>query len=333
MGPMTRPMPGNLLAEHARAYAQRGWYVLPLWWPASGRCACGMYGCQSSAKHPIWHLVPQGLHDAVVDLDQIAAWWSSFPRANVGVRTGGESGLVVLDLDGEIGERMLAGLVALHGRLNALWARTGSGGWHAYMAHPGVRVPTSVRRMGDGLDMRGDGGYVVAPPSWHASIHRYRWVDSPAEKIALGGRELPPMPAWLLELAAPDERERSASPPVRLQPHDASSYVTTAVEREAIGIAQAPPGQRNDTLNRAAFSLGQLIGAGLLDEETVTEVLVAAALSAGPDERKIRATVRRGLRAGMARPREVHIGAPRRCAVGTDPGNPPESPDPEPRPC
>jgi hypothetical protein len=180
------------------------------------------------------------------------------------------------------------------------------------MAHPGVRVPNSARRVGEGLDVRGDGGYVVAPPSRHGSARRYRWMDGRTEQLALRAHALPPMPAWLLELAASTESERHLSQPVMLPPDSAAAYAKTAVEREALDVAAAAHGERNDRLNRAAFNLGQLVGAQLLDELAVTEVLVAAALAAGPDERKIRATVRRGLRAGMRRPRQVQVGGPNR---------------------
>jgi hypothetical protein len=307
VGPVTEPAPGNPLARCALAYAERGWPVLPLWWPAAGRCACGMSDCDSVGKHPIGDLAPRGLHDATPDPNVVAAWWGTGPRANVGIRTGAESGVVVLDVDGQAGRQAVRGLVAQHGRFDAVWARTGSGGWHAYLGHPGVPVPNSAGRVGEGLDVRGDGGYVVAPPSLHASARRYRWIDAQAERIALGAGELPPMPDWLVERAAAPERERPASQPARLHPGRESSYAATAIEREAMDVARAPAGQRNDRLNRAAFRLGQLVGAGLVDETTVLEALVEAGLMAGPSERKIRSTIRSGLRAGMSRPRQVEV--------------------------
>jgi Bifunctional DNA primase/polymerase, N-terminal len=294
--------------SHAHAYTRRGWSVLPLWWPDGGACACGRSDCQSVAKHPIHHLVPHGLHDATADPDLIGRWWRSFPQANVGVRTGAESELMVLDLDGEIGREILGGLVAHYGRFDALWARTGSGGWHAYLAHPGVPVPNSARRVGEGLDVRGDGGYVVAPPSRHASGRRYRWIDPRCEQIALGGRELPSMPRWLLELVAPRQEDRPAPQPVRIPRDRGFAYAAAAIEHEAQAVTHAPRGQRNHRLNRAAFRLGQLVGAGLVDEVTVTEALVAAGLAAGRGERKIRSTIRSGLRAGMSQPRPVRLG-------------------------
>jgi hypothetical protein len=82
-------------------------------------------------------------------------------------------------------------------------------------------------------------------------------------------------------------------------------YVLAAIEGEAREVADAPEGQRNERLNLAAWKLGQLVGAGLADEATVTEILVVAALTAGPGEHKIRDTIRSGLAAGQRHPRLV----------------------------
>jgi Bifunctional DNA primase/polymerase, N-terminal len=299
--PSPPPRPdGPDVREHVRRYVRRGWCVLPLWWPTSTcGCACGLPDCDSAGKHPIPTLVPHGLRDAT-DRDHVAdAWWRLYPRANVGIRTGADSGLVVLDVDRKAGRLTLRGLVAHYGRFDARWARTGSGGWHAYFAHPGIAVSNSAGRIGIGLDVRGDGGYVVAPPSRHRSRRSYQWIRQ------CEGVERPPvLPAWLLELSAPSA-ERRWRQPLRLLSGDAGVYAAAAIEREGRDVAQAPAGRRNDQLVRSAFKLGQLVGAGLADESTVTEALVRAGLAAGPGERKIRSTIGRGLRAGMRRPREV----------------------------
>ncbi len=290
--------------EQAATYAARGWQVFPVWSPAgAGRCGCGDLECADIGKHPIARLAPHGFHDATSSAAAVAGWWRARPDANVGVRTGTESGLAVLDVDGEDGAKSLRELVAQHGRFDAMWARTGSG-WHAYMAHPDVEVRNSTARIGPGLDVRGDGGYVVAPPSLHASGARYRWINV----ADAANRQLSPMPDWLVELARP--APQPAVQPVQLRSGIELSYAAAAIEREALDVAQAPPGRRNEQLNRAAFKLGQLVGAGLVGEATVTEALVVAGLSAGPGERKIRSTVRSGVHAGMRHPREVHVDAP-----------------------
>src|SRR5262249_52387356 len=129
------------IGDQARRYAARGWPVFPLWWPTTdGRCCCGAADCASPGKHPIGHLAPRGFMDATTDVATAERWWAAYPEANVGIRTGAESGLVVLDIDGEAGRESTRRLVEEHGRFSPVWARTGSGGWHAYMAHPGGDV-------------------------------------------------------------------------------------------------------------------------------------------------------------------------------------------------
>jgi hypothetical protein len=113
------------------------------------------------------------------------------------------------------------------------------------------------------------------------------------------------MPSWLLELAVPPPL--GGSHEVLLQGAMAAAYATAALEGECREVEQAPPGRRNHRLNRAAFKLGQLVGAGLLEENSAAIALVAAGLKAGPGERKIRATVLRGLSAGKRHPRPVSV--------------------------
>ncbi|HEY7202430.1 MAG TPA: bifunctional DNA primase/polymerase [Candidatus Dormibacteraeota bacterium] len=300
--------PADLLA-HARTYAARGWAVLPLWWPGDEdkRCACPDATCGipnpdrpgellgSPAKHPIGDLVPHGLQQASTDRRVIARWWATYPRANVGLRTGAVSGLVVLDVDGRTGEASLRELVARHGRFRATWAMTGSGGWHAYFAYPGSEVRNSGSRLGTNLDVRGDGGYAVAPPSRHFSGGAYHWRTVVPPRLL-------PVPSWMLDLLRPAP---VAPPrPVRLE-SGLSVYVVAAVEAEAREVAEAPEGQRNNRLNLAAWRLGQLVGAGMVSEASVTAVLLAAAAAAGLAERGASATVRSGITAGARHPRAV----------------------------
>ena len=158
---------------------------------------------------------------------------------------------------------------------------------------------SSAGQIGDGLDVRADGSYVVAPPSRHRSGRAYRWIVLP-DHVA----ELPPIPAWLLQRAVPAKPTVTRSD-VSLRTADAHAYAAAAVASEARKIAQAPRGQRNHRLNLAAFRLGQLVGAGLLEEATATAALVDAGMAAGPGERKIRSTVRRGLQVGRRHPRRL----------------------------
>jgi hypothetical protein len=188
-------------------------------------------------------------------------------------------------------------------------AHSGGGGWHLLYAPTGLG--NRVRLLA-GVDWRGQGGLIVAPPSRHASGGRYRWVR-PLTAVP------PEVPEGLRRLLAPPPAARTTLPPV---PRPAGSdgsragrYAQAALQREAARVRTAAPHTCNDTLNRAAFNLGQLVAAGLLDADQVREVLLAAALAApttghADRERKAKATIASGLRAGAAKPRRRRNGAP-----------------------
>jgi hypothetical protein len=164
--------------------------------------------------------------------------------------------------------------------------RTGNG-WHLWF-HPtgfGNRV-----HLLPGLDWRGAGGYVVAPPSVHATGGDYRWVRRPGGSLPVA----PPALLGLIEGPAASGAHRPIAHPGR--------YAQAALAAEADRVARAPVGSRNDTLNRAAFALGRLVGAGLLDTAGVTGELEAAAWSAGLGRAETRRTIRSGLTAGQRAP-------------------------------
>lgn len=238
----------------------------------------------------------RGLHDATTDPEIIDSWWRRWPSANVGVVTGRPSGLIVIDVDPRHGGRdSMRQLVAEHGPLPwgpRVW--TGSGGWHLLFSSEGHNVHNSVNRVGPGIDVRADGGYVIAPPSLHASGHRYSWTCD---------GKLPPLPTWLARLVDPPQatRELSREPiPISVA---IDRWAEAALRGEIERVRTAPEGVRNHTLNRAAFSLGQIAGAGALDADVVESHLSNAARSAGLGEREAALTIRSGLSAGMARPR------------------------------
>lgn len=125
---------------------------------------------------------------------EVASWFALWPQANIGIVTGAVSRLVVLDVDpAHGGNKSLAGMESLHGPLpSTVQAVTGGGGRHFYFVHPGGTVPNRVGLL-EGIDLRGDGGYVVAPPSLHPSGGRYAWVaEMDPEK-----RRLADLPSWL----------------------------------------------------------------------------------------------------------------------------------------
>jgi len=124
-------------------------------------------------KHP---RTEHGLKDATIDEATIFGWWRRWPGANVGIVTGMASGLLVLDIDPRHGGvESLALLEREHGSLpETAEVSTGGGGRHILFLHPGFRVKNRANMM-PGVDVRGDDGYIVAPPSLHASGRRYEW--------------------------------------------------------------------------------------------------------------------------------------------------------------
>ncbi len=185
MPPAHRPAtPGAASRTGAAAlrYAALGWPVLPLHTPRpDGGCSCQRRdGCGQVGKHP---RIARGLHAAATDHVQVMRWWVRWPAANVAAVTGTRSGLLVVDVDGDAGEQTLRDLEAARTPLPATREQRTGGGRHLLFAHPGRPVPNSAGKFGPGVDVRGDGGFIVAAPSRHATGAVYAWRQ-PAVPIA-----------------------------------------------------------------------------------------------------------------------------------------------------
>ena len=230
---------GSELLAAALSYAARGWAVFPLHTPTTtGTCDCRR-ACGSVGKHP---RTRNGLKDASTDPAKIRGWWETWPAANVAIATG--RGLVVLDVDGaHDGEESLADLVRALGPLPpTVECLTGSGR-HLYFT-TGVEIRPSAGVLGRGLDVRGDGGYVVAPPSLHRTGRRYAWEASgDPEEVSLA----PLPPRWVERLTR-----------------------KLRVVREPGAAGEAfPEGQRNDAL----FRMGRSLRARGLSEAAIAAAL------------------------------------------------------------
>ena len=180
-----RPSNAHTLPDAAVTYAKCGWPVLPMQTVGeNGGCSCGLAECSSPGKHPVGHLVRHGVHDASANADQVAGWWRARPDANIGLATGGPGGVVALDVDaGKGGLEELRRLEAEHGALPiTARSRTGGGGLHLLFRNPDGHGPVrnSVCGLGPGIDVRGDGGCIVLPPSRHASGAAYAWEVAPS---------------------------------------------------------------------------------------------------------------------------------------------------------
>ena len=173
----------SLLCQSALGHAEQGYQVLPVHGVRDGACLCKAGPrCRCAGKHPA---TLHGLRDATSDPDQIREWWRKNPEANIGIRTGG--GFLVLDVDSL---ESLAWLEHEHGPIpETLTVRTGGGGLH-YFFRTNRSIRNSVGKIGPGINIRGEDGYVVTSPSLHVSGQRYSVeVDAP----------LAEMPDWLVE--------------------------------------------------------------------------------------------------------------------------------------
>ncbi len=220
--------------QAALAYAQAGWSIIPM---------------VPGSKQPLigW----RDFQERRASTEEIRAWFSRWPDANIAVVTGAISGLVVIDIDPRHGgEASLQILESEVGPIpSTVEAQTGGGGRHLYFAHPGqkIRNRTALR---PGIDLRADGGVIVLPPSLHPSGGRYTWAEGHAPSQA----ETAPLPRLLLtELAA---AERYPGHPVVYW----RELVASGVEE----------GERNNTIASLA---GHLLWHEV-DPDVVAEMLV-----------------------------------------------------------
>ncbi|HWR35392.1 MAG TPA: phage/plasmid primase, P4 family [Clostridia bacterium] len=179
--------------EAAKQFISLNIPVLPVCAIVDGKPLCGNPKCPGS-KHPLSVLVPHGVKNATIDLAIIEQWNAKYPYANIGIATGKNSGVVVLDEDPKNGgDATLEKLIATHGPLpHTPTARTGSGGHHVYLKTPINGIKGGNNLFGGGIDFKSDGGYVVAPPSLHISGKEYEWL------VKLGEAPLADVPDWLL---------------------------------------------------------------------------------------------------------------------------------------
>jgi hypothetical protein len=283
-------MQGDAVAV-ALGYCRRGWPIFP---------------CRHDNKQP---LVRRGFHAATTDDAQIRQWLRHWPRALIGVPTGKAAGWVVLDVDvkradangfdtlAELGHAILPETPMVH---------TASGGLHIYF-DPGQRAIRNTagkrgRGIGPGLDIRGDGGYVIVPVPGSG----YRW-DPFANFDTL---PLAPAPDWLI----PPEPARVIARPVRPS-EGLSPYADAALDRACRRIVAAQRGEQEATLNGEAFAIGTLAGAGGIPADFARRALLWAAHQLRdydprrrwrPDE--LERKVNRAFDDGLRRPREVRRG-------------------------
>ncbi len=245
-------------------------------------------------KRPV---TQHGFQDATHDAVEIQRQFASPGAAMIGVPTGDTSGFFALDLDVKNGGGGLEWLAANQHRLpDTRRHKTRSGGVHLLFAMPQGRIiRNSAGRIAAGVDVRGNGGYIIAPPSPGYLVDE---AMAPA-----------PAPAWLLDLIDPPKAPEAPRPaPAPRQSGDGTRYGLTALDNECQAILSAPDGAKHDTLNRAAFSIGGLVAAGELIEGPAFAALASALAGIRhrcEDYPAAQKTLAGAFRAGMAKPREA----------------------------
>jgi hypothetical protein len=279
--------------------ATRGWHVFPI---------------TPGAKKP--PVIDRWETRASTDPDQINHWWHHIPYT-IGIATG-PSGLVVIDLDtpkpgqttpdpwATLGIRSGAGVLRALARQQGTTitptytVTTPSGGRHLYYtAPPGAQLRNTHDMIGWKIDTRAHGGYVVAPGC----------PVPPGGYQLLDDRDPAELPTWLHQALAPTPPPALSAPAVAATTN-LNSYISAALRGEAHRVRTALPTQHNAVLCRAAYALGQLIGAGLLDQDTARAELTTAAeslISADCDctPREVSRVITAGLTAGARNPRRT----------------------------
>jgi hypothetical protein len=293
----------------ALAYAAHGWAVFPV--------PPGTKRSYKSAEHSdgrAWGMTREAA--------EIRADFTRWPDAGIGIPCGAVNGIIVVETDtveghGIDGSNSLAQLETKHGALpETLQAISPSGSVHRYFKHPGAgtKIKSSASELGAGIDVKGDGGMVIAPPTARPGVGVYRWINR---------NPIAEPPAWLIELT----KDKQPPPPKRLSIREraqavvrqweanrrggnAEAYADAALEHEIRDLANAADGGRNHALNRSAFSLLQLVHAGQLDRADVERQLIDACIANGlMDDRdngginNILRTIRSAEAGAIAKPR------------------------------
>lgn len=234
--------------RYALRYAAAGLRVHPLYEvdPVTQTCSCRK-GAECDEKQRGKHPRLYGWHEkATTDEAQVREWWTQNPRAGVGIVTGSVSGVWVLDIDGDAAQQWYDAQVIKHGLVHTLGVRTARGA-HLYWRYPEGVTIRNAQRMAPGVDVRGEGGYVCAPPTVHRSGHVYAWIHEPGFT-----REAADAPAWLLDMVK--EKPRPPVPkPVSIPRR--TPWSRDAADRELARVLRLDPTART--------TLGQQLGADI----------------------------------------------------------------------
>ncbi len=292
------------MLDAALEYARRGIHVLP---------------CSQTDKRP---LVPRdkgkdgkpiektgGLYKATTDEAQICAWWKKHPNAMIGARTGKGFGLIVLDIDRKHGNDGYREVPDWQDR-SPIITKTTTGGAHLWFNHDGPPLQSKTAAIGPGVDVKGEVGYVILPPSVLGPSKEGPGGTYSFEKGGLEDFEaIPPFPDDLRARIRTKTNRTGQAPRSDPPSEDTPWHKAAMQELEAAcsKVSKAPEGERNDTLNQCGFMLGMVIGGGWLDEQTARHRLSEAARETGLDDDEIERTVEGALSAGRESPRRPRM--------------------------
>lgn len=303
--------PTIIRRDAALSYVRRGFVVIPLHDVVSretpGVCSCRAGAeCRDAGKHP---RITGWRELRTPDETKIVEWWRRWPNANIGLVTGPASGFWCLDVDPKNGGDAALAEIDPTRSLGQPDVRTPSGGSHYLFELPGDFLVTDRRgKLPKGIDVRGDGGQIVAPPSTRGD----------GEYVAVReGLDLRKPPEWLLDLIRPVGVVSRETPPDDADRIDAgevaatvevsdvalSAYVRGAVEAEVQRVLDAGEGDRNNALNTAAFSLATMVPHGAITEDAIRDALALAAEAIGLGSHEIAKTLDSAITAGFRKPR------------------------------
>lgn len=231
---------------------------------------------------------------------------------NVACATGAASGFWVLDLDGAEAEEDLAKLVAVHGPLpETVEQGTGKGRHLCFAWDPAFEVRNSASKIGRGIDVRGEGGYIVLPPSIHPSGRAYAWADGRSPR----DRAFAPAPFWLLELVCPPAPAAAEPRPGREgRPQGGerlggtSKFGQATLNTSCAEVAATPAGQQQSKLFGYAAFIGAYVAGGEIDHDQAREALIDAglrmvAVKGAWTRKEVESAVVRGMEKGAKHPK------------------------------
>jgi len=274
-----RPVDVNRL-ERAQHMASLGFAVFPCHWRTARGCSCGNRVCENAAKHPFGRLAKNGRNSAVTDAKEVERIWRDAHAANIGACT---DNIVALDVDPRHGgDETLKALEAEYGPLPRTWrSLTGGGGEHIFFRQPeGEKIRNSSGSIGPGIDVRGVGGYILAPGSVHISGRTYEWnVDYHPDETAVGD-----MPPWLLAkaLKKPEGNADSAEPSFDFNSDKAAHSIEALIQK-----ARAP-GHWHESM---VLATSHLIGRGT-PPAVVIDLLAPRVTMPGYHEMRTRSELR-----------------------------------------